>query len=75
MDQADILNKQLAVSGQIELVFNDNTFKTDMLADTAKAMRIRLTNTDVTIGTNLNPQLTIDLAKVKVTDFHPQLRE
>lgn len=69
LDQADILNKQVAVTGTIELVFDDNTFKTDMLADTAKAMRIRLANSDVTIGDTLNPQLTIDLAKVKVSSF------
>jgi hypothetical protein len=68
-DPADILNKQFAVEGSIELVFNDNTFKTEMLADTAKAMRLRLTNTDVTIGTSLNPQLTLDLAKVKFSSF------
>lgn len=69
VDQADILNKQFSVEGAVELVFNDNTFKTEMLADTAKAMRIRLTNTDVTIGTTLNPQLTIDLSKIKITSF------
>jgi hypothetical protein len=69
LDQVDILNKQFSVEGTIELVFNDNTFKTDQLADTAKAMRIRLTNTDVTIGSSLNPQLTIDLAKVKFGEF------
>lgn len=69
LDAADILNKQFSVEGSLELVFNDNTFKTEMLADTAKAMRLRLTNTDVTIGTTLNPQLTIDLAKVKFANF------
>ncbi|MCR2833477.1 phage tail tube protein [Parerythrobacter lacustris] len=69
LDQADILNKQFSVEGSVELVFNDNTFKTDMLADTAKAMRLRLTNSDVTIGSSLNPQLTIDLAKAKFSKF------
>jgi hypothetical protein len=69
LDQADILNKQLSVEGTVELVFNDNTFKTQMLADTEQAMRIELTNTDVTIGTSLNPKLTIDLSKIKVTSF------
>ncbi len=69
VDQADILNKELSVEGSLELVFNDNTFKTQMLADTAQAMRIRLTNTDVTIGSTLNPQLTIDLAKVQFSSF------
>lgn len=68
-DPADILNKQFAVSGSLELVFNDETFKTQMLADTAQAVRIRLTNSDVTIGTDLHPQLTIDLAKVKYGSF------
>jgi hypothetical protein len=69
LDAADILNKQISVEGSLELVFNDNTFKTDMLADTAKAMRLRLTNTNVTIGSSLNPQLTVDLAKVKFGTF------
>lgn len=69
LEQADILNKQVAVEGTVELVFNDETFKTQMLADTAQAMRIRLTNSDVTIGSTLNPQLTIDLAKVKFSNF------
>ena len=69
INQADILNKQFAVEGQIELIFDDETFKTEMLADTAQAMRIRLTNSDVTIGAALNPQITIDLAKVKFSNF------
>lgn len=69
LDAADILNKQMEVEGSVELVFNANTFKTEMLADTAQAMRIRLANTDVTIGTTLNPQITIDLAKVKISKF------
>lgn len=69
LDQADILNKQVSIEGSVELVFNDETFKTQMLASTAQAMRIRLTNSDVTIGSTLNPQITIDLAKVKFSNF------
>lgn len=68
-DPSDILNKQIAVDGTIELIYDAQTFKTEMLADTQKAMRIRLSNTDVTIGSSLNPQLTIDLAKVKFGKF------
>lgn len=68
-DPSDILNKQFSVEGSVELVFDDETFKTQMLADTAQAMRIRLTNSDVTIGSTLNPQITIDLAKVKFSNF------
>lgn len=65
----DILNKQMTIEGSAELIFDAETFKTFMLADTAKALRIRLTNTDVTIGSSLNPKLTIDLAKVKFSEF------
>lgn len=69
INQADINNKQISIEGSVELVFNNETFKTQMLADTAQAMRIRLTNTNVTIGSTLNPQITIDLAKVKFSNF------
>ena len=69
IDQVDILNRQFSVEGTIELVFDANTFKTFMLADTAKAVRLQLTNTDVTIGSSLNPQITIDMAKVKFSQF------
>lgn len=69
LDPADILNKQMSIDGTVELVFNDNTFKTDMLADTLKAVRFRLTNTDVTIGSTLNPRIQIDLARVKFSEF------
>jgi len=65
----DILNKHFAVTGEVEVVFNDETFKTDMLADTVKAMRIQLINTDVLIGTTSRPTITIDLHAYKVTSF------
>lgn len=69
VDQVDILNKQMSVSGSIEFVFDAETIKGFMLNDTAKAVRIKLTNSDVTIGSTLNPVLQIDLAKVKFSNF------
>lgn len=69
VDQDDILNKHLSVEGTVELVFDANTFKTQMLADTSLAVRIVVTNTDVTIGSSLNPKLTITLAKAKFSNF------
>lgn len=69
VDQVDILNKQFAVEGSLELVFDAVTLHGFMLADTAKAIRLELANTDVTIGSSLNPKLTIDLAKVKFSSF------
>jgi len=69
LDPVDILNKQFSVEGQIEVVYNDITQKTNLLASTAQAMRIELTNTDVTIGSSLNPKLTIDLYSFKWLEF------
>lgn len=65
----DILNKQIAIEGELELVFNDEAIKTLMLADTANAMRIELNNTDVLIGATSTPKLTIDLHYVKFSNF------
>lgn len=64
----DILNKQFAVEGTVELLYDDSTFVTDLLADTAKAMRLTLANTDITIGSVTNPTLEIDLARVKFSE-------
>lgn len=69
VNPADILNKQMSCEGEIELVFDAETFKTQQLADTALAFRIKLANTDVTIGSTLNPQVVIDLARVKIKEF------
>lgn len=62
---ADFLNKQFSIEGTLEATWNNESdFKTAALATTAKAMRIDLVNTDVTIGSAAHPQIRIDLAKV-----------
>lgn len=67
---ADFLNKQFIIEGTIEALWqNESDFKTAALAGTAKAVRIDLVNTDVTIGTAANPQFRIDLAKVIFTEL------
>lgn len=61
----DYLNKQFSIEGTLEALWDDEaTFKTLALAGTAKAMRIDLKNTSVTLGVGTNPQVRIDLAKV-----------
>lgn len=65
----DILNKQVMCEGELEIVFNDETFKTDMLADTAKALRIEVNNTDALIGASSTPKLTFDFHSVKFSEF------
>lgn len=66
---ADFLTKQFTIEGTLEAMWDDEaTFKTTALAGTAKAMRIAIKNTDVTIGTSANPEIQIDLAKVIFKD-------
>lgn len=68
LDSIDRLNKQFAVEGSIELMYEDRTYiDTIMLGDLQRALRIAFTNTDVTIGTT-NPAITFDFAKVKLTE-------
>lgn len=64
-DPDDINNRQFAVSGSIELFYDDTTMRDQVLAGTNKALRIEALNTDVTIGGSHNPALRFDLAKVK----------
>lgn len=69
VDPADILNKQFAIEGSLELTFDANTMKTEMLADTEKAMRIEFNNADVLIGATSTPKLTFDFHSVKFSAF------
>jgi hypothetical protein len=65
LSPVDFLNKHFAIEGTLEAIWqNETDFKQAALAGTAKAMRIDLTNTDVTLGAASNPRLKIDLAKV-----------
>ena len=60
---ADIINKMFSIKGELELAYEDRTWKDYMINATNKAIRIDLVNTDVTIGTT-NPSFRIDLSKV-----------
>lgn len=65
VEPADFLNKQLTIDGELEALWqNESDYKTTFIANTNKAMRIDIANTDVTIGNAANPLLRIDLAKV-----------
>jgi hypothetical protein len=66
---ADRLNKQFAVDGTVELLYNDRTYiDTNFTPGLVQAMRIQLVNSDVTIGTSSKPTITFDLAKVYLQD-------
>lgn len=66
---ADILNKKFSITGSIELYYDATTYKTLSLAGTQKAVRIDLVDTGTTIGSSANPEIKIDLAKVKLTEW------
>jgi len=68
LDPNDILNKQFSIEGTVEIMYESTAFIDELLADTAKAMRITLENTDQTIGASTNPKLEIDLARVKFSE-------
>ncbi|KKM78981.1 hypothetical protein LCGC14_1354480 [marine sediment metagenome] len=68
LSPTDILNKQFAVEGTVEIMYENTDFIDELLADTPKAMRLTLANTDITIGSSSNPTLEIDLARVKFSE-------
>lgn len=65
----DILNRQISVEGEIELNYEDETFKGYMKNGTHRAMEIKLVNTDATIGASTNPSLTIQMPNVDFYDW------
>jgi hypothetical protein len=60
----DIVNKNFSITGELELSYDDETYKNYMLDGTYKAMRIDLVNSDATVGATSNPSFRIDLSKV-----------
>ena len=65
----DFFNKNFQVSGSIEAYYsNESDFKTNFIADGYRAILVDLVNSDVTIGASANPELQIQLARVKLTE-------
>jgi hypothetical protein len=67
----DFLNKEFMCEGTIEAIWqNESDFKAAALANTAKAMRLHLVNSDVNIGVvPSHPEFKLDFAKVYFTEF------
>lgn len=60
----DILNQAFNITGTVQLDYSDRTYRDLMFAGTYNAVRIDLTNTNVTIGASSNPSFTLDLSRV-----------
>lgn len=65
----DIINKQFAVTGSVELYFEDETFRDYALDGTKRAMRIQLLDTDTDLGSSHNPELYFDFYNVVFDEF------
>jgi len=68
-EPVDIINKGFSVSGDLEALFDDETYKDYVLDGDKKACLITIENTDVTIGTSSNPKLEITLAPMSFRDW------
>ena len=60
----DILNQNFTIDGSVELTYEDRSYRSLMVDGSYRAVRIQLTNTDVTIGAATNPSFKIDLSRV-----------
>lgn len=67
----DFLNRQFSVEGEIELNYEDETFKNYFKGGTYRALEIKLENTDALIGASTRPSLTIQMPKVDIFDWAP----
>ncbi|MBT9146125.1 MAG: hypothetical protein DDT42_02007 [candidate division WS2 bacterium] len=69
IEPSDYVNKQVEITGDIELLYEDTTFKSLFLAGTPRAMRIDIRNPGVVLETGVNPQLRIELARVQFPEW------
>ncbi len=67
----DILNQSLSIEGEITLSYEDETYKNLMRDGTARAMEIKLVNSDVFAGGSTNPALTLRFPNVDFFDWSP----
>jgi len=72
VDVDSLHNKQFKVVGEMTALFTSTTLKDFVLNSTKRAMRIKLVNTDATIGSASNPELYIDLAQVSFENWAKQ---
>ena len=70
IDPTDFLNTVVSIEGNLEALYEDEaTYKTIALAGNARAMRIDIVDTGTIIGVSTNPELKIDLAKAKFSEW------
>lgn len=68
-DVNSLHNQQFNISGDLDALYNSETFRDYMLDSTKRACRLSMINTDVTIGSAGNPELLIDMARQSFRDW------
>lgn len=68
----DIINQAIAVEGSFTLPYEDQAYKDYDLANTYKAMEIKLENRNVDLGGGLNPVIKIVLPRVGFYNWTPE---
>lgn len=70
LNPADFLNKEFSVEGTFEAIWqNESDFKTQFMGPTPLSIRLDIKNTDVTIGSAMNPELYIDMPKCTLQEL------
>jgi hypothetical protein len=64
-EPTDFFNKDFILTGNMEIYYSSVYERDYALNNTIKAMQITIEDTNTTIGSDLNPSLVINLAKVK----------
>lgn len=68
---SDINNKTFTITGELEISFDDMTYRDYMMNGDYKALRFDLVNDSVTIGATSNPSFRLDLSKVDFESWSP----
>jgi len=65
----DIINKQVGVTGSVEMYFESTTYRDYYFANTHRAIRLDMTDVATDLGSGHNPQLYFDLNEVVFDEF------
>lgn len=73
VDINDVHNKNLKVTGSLEIHYDGATYKDYVFNQTERAIRIGVNNTDVTLANSSNPHLYIDLYRVRFENIERKM--
>lgn len=64
-------NGRMEVTGEIEIYYNSTTFREYWENNTELALRLKIENSEATIGVDTNPSLTVDLPFMMIENWEP----